>query len=69
MLYLFVSTRVGAREGKLSVEKAEWSVADNPIGDTYYQPTVISGGCRSPSAGMSAQSRSIILMVKNETVA
>src|SRR5437764_1561444 len=30
-------------------------------------PTVISGVCRSPSAGMSAQSRWTILMVKNET--
>jgi adenine-specific DNA-methyltransferase len=32
-------------------------------------PTVISGVCRSPSAGMSAHSRWTILMVKNETVA
>src|SRR4029450_6488566 len=31
--------------------------------------TAISGVCRSPSAGMSAQRRWIILMVKNETVA
>jgi uncharacterized cupin superfamily protein len=44
-------------------------VADNPIGDTYYQPKTKKWVCRSPSVGMSAHSRWIILKVRNETVA
>ena len=44
-------------------------VADNPIGDTYYQPDSNKWGVPIPSAGMSAHSRWIILKVRNETVA